>query len=83
MTDVYLSVIVRDKEKVIYDDRARSVSSFNNKGTFDILPQHTNFVCIVSRQIDLIRPDNNRYSLKITKGMLRVKENKVEVYIGL
>ncbi len=83
MTDSILTVIVREKNKTLFNGSAKSITSTNEKGRFDILPMHTNFVSIVHEVLELIKPDNSIHKIPIQRGILRIKENNVEVYIGL
>lgn len=80
----FLSVAVRDREKKYFLGEAASVSSFNDKGPFDILPQHANFISMIKR--DLIIRKDHQPPERITiegRGVLRIQNNQVEVYLGL
>lgn len=78
-----LTVIVREKDKIVFNGSAKSITSTNEKGRFDILPLHTNFVSIIRETLELIKPDNSLHKIPIQRGILRIKENHIEVYIGL
>ncbi len=79
---IYLKV--QTKEGIIFEGRVRSLSSFNEKGRFDILPQHANFISLIHKSL-FIRPEDQDKTLKIDfdTALLRVKENRIEVYIGV
>ena len=49
MSDL-LSVKINSPQKIVWEGMAKSVSSTNSQGPFDILPQHANFVTIIENQ---------------------------------
>jgi F0F1-type ATP synthase epsilon subunit len=77
-----LHVFVMTGDSVIYDDKAASVSSRNERGRFDILPLHTNFISII-KEFVLIKqnPDLNK-QIVIKNGIMRVFENNVQIFVG-
>jgi F0F1-type ATP synthase epsilon subunit len=76
-----LSVIVRKKDGIIYRGEVKSISSTNELGAFDILPMHTNFVSIIREYLDIIDLANRHFKVKLNRGVLHAKENKVRVYL--
>lgn len=78
-----LHVFVRDREKVLLNEEIQSISSINEKGNFDILPLHGNFITLVEQRILLRRIDGTTQELMVSNGILRVTENRVEIYIGV
>lgn len=77
-----IHLIIKDKEKVIFDGQVTAVSSFNDVGLFDILPLHENFISLVRDKI-IVHDNNGQKEFKINNGVLRVKEDKVDIYLGL
>ena len=79
-----LSVVIRDRTGVLFEGLVESVSSYNANGLFDILPLHSNFLCIVQRAV-LVRKSKkeNLVEIPIQQGVLKVRENAVEVYAGI
>ncbi len=78
-----LSVGVRTREKVLFDGMARSVTSFNLRGRFDILPFHTNFITLISRYVIISTETGEARQFDIDKGILYVMSNRVSVYVGI
>lgn len=81
--NLILNVLVRDRQGLIFEGEAESVSSFNDQGLFDVLPLHTNFISLISKEITLRVPGAPEKHLPVEKGVLKVRENKVEVYLGI
>lgn len=78
-----LSIMIRGREGLAFQGKGRSLSSINGKGSFDVLPLHANFVCIVKEVIKIIKEDDQIAQIDLKRGVLRVKGNQVEVYLGI
>ena len=76
-------VIVRDKETILFEDEARAITSFNEKGIFDVLPLHENFISIIKKSVIIHRKTGQKHEIKIDNGILKVFENKINIYLGL
>lgn len=81
--DLTLRVTVRDRAGALFEGEAEAVSSHNDKGPFDILPLHTNFISIIHKGVVLHLKDKVVKDLSFETGVLKVAENKVEVYLGI
>jgi len=78
-----LDLIIRNKQGVVYNDNVEAVSSKNDKGVFDILPEHENFISIIKQSIVIHKKINENQEMKIDNGILRAYKNKVNIYIGI
>lgn len=79
-----LKVIVRNRQKAVYDDEAVFVQSINEKGDFAVLGEHTNFISIIKKELIIGKADNNHNKIELTEqAVLKVNNNIVEVYLGL
>lgn len=59
---------------------AQTVTGKNQAGTFDILPEHANFITPIQDEVLVNRVDGMS-SYKFREGMLEVAENKVKIFI--
>lgn len=78
-----LHVFIRNREKVLFDEDIQALSSRNEKGIFDILPLHGNFISLVEARLILTRIDGTKTEVPVSNGILRASENRVEVFIGV
>lgn len=76
-----LFVTVRNRQKIVFDNEARALTSVNAKGLFDILPQHENFVCLVRDRLLIRKKDGAEEEVKLTRGILKAYKNNVHVFI--
>ncbi len=78
-----LLVTIRTQLTVLFTGQATAVTSVNNKGSFDILAQHENFISLIRDSLTLHFLDKTTKDFKITRGVLKVKGNSVDIYLGI
>src|SRR5262245_45217339 len=78
-----IHVLVRNRTRVLFDADVRSLSSHNDTGKFDILPEHSNFISLITSPLILRAVDGKTHEIPFTKGMLKVKDNTIHCYIDL
>jgi len=71
--------------KNYYEAPASSISGVNDTGAFDILPGHHKFLTLLSPCELEIRIDGqeNSEKIKIDKGIMYVKEDRVIVFLDV
>lgn len=78
-----LDVNIRSMKKTFFLGKSASVTSINDKGVFDILPMHINFICLIRNYIILGKGTKEEKKLIITTGILRVSANKVDIFLNV
>lgn len=81
--DNNITISIRNKQGLVFKGRVKAVSSYNEKGLFDILPEHENFISLIKDKIVIHKNDNQKEEIKIDSGVLRVYENNVSIYVGI
>ncbi len=77
----YLYVRVQNPQEVLWEGEARSVSSANTEGPFDILYQHANFITwIEDAEVKIISKDKEKIKYDFERSVLYVRNNYVSVY---
>ncbi|MBU0649895.1 hypothetical protein KJ605_00365 [Patescibacteria group bacterium] len=76
-----ITVSIKSPRKSFYEGTCFSVSSTNDKGNFDILPQHANFVTVVKKEIVVRKTPKEAKKIVIGSGILVAKENVVNVFL--
>ncbi len=82
-SDVTFNLIVKARDRTLYEGRVISVTSFNAKGRFDILARHANFISLIINAIIIREPKGSLRELRIKSGLLRTKNDQVEIYVGV
>jgi F0F1-type ATP synthase epsilon subunit len=78
-----LTLTVKNRDGTIFFGEVISLTSFNEKGKFDVLPKHANFISLINKSIDLkLRNGKNKY-IEIENGVIKVENNKVDIYLGI
>lgn len=75
-----LTVVVRNKENILFNGHAQAISSFNDKGPFDILSQHENFIALVKNKIVVHINSKEEKEFQIQNGIIRAYNDKIFVY---
>ena len=66
-----------------FEGLANSISAVNLTGAFDILPGHHKFLALLSPCEIEIRTDEGSETVKIAKGIMYVKEDRVTVFLDV
>lgn len=77
----FLSITVRGKRGVLYEEKCESLSLTNDLGNLDILPDHTNFVSVVSGDIVAKDTQGRTWKQNCSKALVRVTSNVVDVLL--
>jgi len=81
--DKNISLSIINRQGILFSGKVKAVSSYNEKGLFDILSEHENFISLIYEKIVIHKNDNTKEEVKIDNGVLRVYENNVNIYIGI
>ncbi len=63
--------------------QALSVSSENQLGKFDILPEHINFITLIFNKVIIQTVELQKIEFQFQRGVLIVRENTVRIFVGL
>jgi len=84
MSQPTIEVSIESADEVYFSGPVTSLSSVNEKGEFDILPMHENFISLINTSIKYSPANSQSPKLvEIASGILRVRENKVEIFLGI
>lgn len=79
-----LSVKVLSPRKEFFNGRAISLSSINSSGKFDVLPEHGNFITLVSKNPIIIRLlDKKTLTFAFPLAVIYVRKNLVTVFTDI
>lgn len=83
MATLDLQLTIRARETVEYDGRVLSITSFNDRGKFDVTPNHANFISLIKDKILINKTDGTQQEFKLNRAVMRVEGNKIGVYLGI
>jgi len=78
-----LFVEVRSRQGLVFSGELWAVTSYNKAGMFDILPEHANFVSMITNKIILKRDDGKRDEINVEDGVIVVEDDTVKIFIGI
>lgn len=76
-------VTIKDTQGVIFDGNVDRISSYNEVGPFDIYPMHANFISILRQELALYSNREKIKELKFEQAILKVKQDKAKIFIGI
>lgn len=76
-------LIVKNREKTIFEGDIENISSYNKKGLFDILLDHSNFISIAQEKIILRQKSGKLEEIPLDNALVKVRENKIYIYLGI
>ncbi len=79
----HIRVKVYSPFRVYFNDMALSISAQNDTGPFDVLRGHHNFLTLLSPCEMLIKQDDRDQRIKISRGIMHVKQDSVTVFLDV
>ncbi len=78
-----LFVTVKEPGSTNFEGAAKAVTSFNDKGKFDVLPFHTNFISLIKEMVIIYKEDGSEKKIPLERGVIKVTADNVRILIGL
>ncbi|MCA9346523.1 F0F1 ATP synthase subunit epsilon [Candidatus Saccharibacteria bacterium] len=78
-----MQIKVYSPYKVYFDDQAYSITAVNATGPFDILKGHHRFLTLLIPCELIIQTKNGEEKIKISHGIMYVKEDRVTVFLDV
>ena len=78
-----MEIKVYSPYQVYFDEQAYSISAVNDTGPFDILKGHHRFLTLLVPCEMVIRAEKGEEKIKISRGVMYVKEDKVTVFLDV
>lgn len=76
-----LHIRIITPRELMLDIEGESISSKNSQGTFDVLPQHANFITLIENSPITVRVKGQKaLTFKFPLAIMNVSENKVDIY---
>ena len=76
-------LLVRSREGIVYRGDVDSITSYNDEGEFDVLAEHANFISLVQKRLVIRDLQGQIRNINVSSALMRVRENFVEVYLGV
>lgn len=83
MAENLIHVKVINRDQMLFENDVKAVSSINDKGSFDVLPHHANFITLIKNVLVIHKVDGTNVEMKIQSGLLIVHENNLQVFLGI
>lgn len=77
----HLKIVAKDG--ILFEGQIKSLTSYNDKGRFDILALHANFISIIYKSIVIVDAKGDKKEMTIQKALLKNKSDNLEIYLGI
>ncbi len=74
---------VQTRKDILYQGEIDSLTSVNQKGKFDVLKEHANFISLIKDYILIKDLKGKDYRLNIGQGLMKVLDNQINIYLGI
>ncbi len=78
-----IHLLVRNRKQVLFDGDAKALTSKNDSGVFDVLPEHANFISVLKESITIHTLDGKKQDIPLHNGVIKVKDRGIRCYIDL
>ena len=79
-----IHVRISKATETVWEGQARSLSSVNSSGPFDILPMHANFISLVKdRPIRIIEQNGHEFEYSCKQAVIYVASNEAKIYVDI
>ena len=82
MDDKVLYMKVMDRDEILFEGEVVSLSSVNEKGDFDVLEMHANFITLIKDKLVLRPKGGEEREIAMAHGIMKVNQDKVVVFVG-
>lgn len=76
-----IKVDIRSRKEQFFNGDAKTVTSLNDTGEFDVLPNHANFVTLIRAFIIIDKDLPSEKKFEIDNGVLAAKTGAVDIYL--
>lgn len=83
LPNILLMLTITSPDETFFSGACDAITSTNEKGKFDVLPYHENFISIISEFVTIYKNGAVLKTLQLEKGILRAERNTVQIYLGI
>lgn len=78
-----LSIRINHPDRLLFEDTADAITSYNKRGVFDVLLYHENFITLITQSVTIHRDKQQPTVIPIESGIMKVYENTVNILVGI
>lgn len=78
-----LQISIKTLEGILFEGEVDAITSINEKGRFDVLPYHENFISIVKDLVVVYQKDEKPKEFPLQGGVIKVRNNTVHIFLGI
>lgn len=76
-----IHLVIRQRQHIVFENDVTAVSSVNQKGPFDILALHADFISIIEKYVTIHHLNGQKERIPIEKALMHVEDEHVNIYL--
>ena len=77
-----IGVTIKNRDNILFNGPVTAITTYNDMGLFDVMPLHENFISLIRNKI-ILHNSNAQKEFKISQGIIKIKNNKVDIYLDV
>lgn len=82
-TEDFIIVKIIAPDKLLFEGQVTAISSKNSKGDFDIIPDHTNFITVITEQLIIINLKGEERQFTFSTGIVHFYNGIADIYLNI
>ena len=82
-TNIKYDLKIVGREGIEFQGKVDSISSYNERGKFDVLAMHANFISLIYKKLIIRVSPTDIREMDIGNALLRNKGGILEIYLGI
>ena len=78
-----LKITIKKPEATLFEGSVTAVTSYSNKGKFDVLAYHTNFIALIKEEVIIYQDNKKPQIFPIDSGVMKVAGNVIKIILGV
>ena len=83
LEETMIHCMIRNRYQVLFEGDVSAVTSKNDTGVFDVLPEHSNFISVINEIVTIHKRDGTTQAFPLTNGIMKVKNSSISCYLDL
>lgn len=70
-------------DTTLFDGEVKEISCHNEKGQFDVLYGHANFMSMIDKKIQVIQADGEKKEYPVEQALIEVHDNEIYIFMNI
>jgi len=81
--DPTMKLQILSPDTTLFDGQVKEISCHNEKGQFDVLFGHANFMSMIDKKITVIQADGVKKEYPVEQALIEVHNNEIYIFVNI